>query len=255
MHLTRHSTVPSQGFYTSKVSSLMIYLNPARFFCVSLLTSLLSLSLSLMLKSADAIENILQPGKIDEAIQWGQTQIDFGYSSVFDKNQYEGPMGSMVLVYTPYMTVAHLAAKAHSAKQTSVKNELNKRLKREIRYLKYTPAESFQVKLVVLLYGDTDTFLTYIQPRIEGFGQGRYQGLKPTKIIADPKATLLETRHGKGVYTGSIAIYLPYQHVTRLETLKLVLSPKVTATSPAPDLSTSGLTPELQVTFDVTALK
>ncbi|MFM7468782.1 MAG: hypothetical protein ACKO37_04725 [Vampirovibrionales bacterium] len=203
-----------------------------------------------------SIENILLPGKVDEAIQWGQSQIDFGYTSVFDKNQYEGPMGSMVLVYTPYMSVAHIAAKAHSAKQTSTKNALNKRLKQEIRYLKYTPPESFQVKMVILLYGDTETFLTQIQPTLEGFGQGRTQGIKPTKTVVDTKASLLETRHGKPVYTGSIALYLPYQKIMRLETLKLTLAPKPFLPDGTPvDLSSSGLTPELHVAFDVATLR
>lgn len=171
---------------------------------------------------AFALEDVLAVGVSDQAVAYGKSQVGFGYSALFGKNWQEGPMGILVTLYTPYMMLASRAAKIERTEDDAKKAALRKSLKKEISFYRYNP-QDITVKILVSLYGDSETFLNTVKVTMKGFGQGRYTELKPTRRVVDPKARYLETRHGAKIYTGDIALYIPWADFKKLETFAVTL--------------------------------
>jgi hypothetical protein len=181
------------------------------------------LLVTLTIQKAFALEDVLAVGVSDQAVAYGKSQVGFGYSALFGKNWQEGSMGILVTLYTPYMMLASRAAKIERTEDDAKKTALRKSLKKEISFYRYNP-QDITVKILVSLYGDADTFLNTVKVSMKGFGLGRYTDLKPIRRVVDTKARYLETRHGVKVYTGDIALYLPWADFKKLETFSVTIT-------------------------------
>lgn len=181
----------------------------------TLLFMLLSLNLTLPVQALVPMNE----DTIKHAILYGLSMQGRTYRQLFGPNWKENTRdGSLVNVYTPYMT---LAAKAYSVKGLSRRLPLDEaykqakpRLQREIVYLKDTRTPK-KIKFTASLLGTGESFPDTWHAEITGFRNGTAFRLTPTKTVRGKATPLPSGRRDK--MEAILGFYFPYAQVAKLQ--------------------------------------
>ena len=147
--------------------------------------------------------------------------------SLLGANWVEGPNGSLVNVYSPFMLVASKAAKADLSKRPTQSDlkKARKRFAKEVAfYSDEKNAQRIKVKFAVSFYGNTIDFARDYEAKIVGFGRGKEFELKPSKVIHDQKADPITTGASAGTYAAINGYYFNFSDLENLEEFTLELS-------------------------------
>jgi hypothetical protein len=135
----------------------------------------------------DSAMTPLSDGTINQAIKYGIENQGWGLSVFLGSNWREGADGSLLNIYTPFMTLARTVAKHHFKDGASPESvaAARKVVRRDLDYIWEHPA----VKFMVSLYGDNESFAKDYFAVIEGVGEGRSFTIYPSTRIPQTLAT------------------------------------------------------------------
>jgi len=119
---------------------------------------------------------------VNQAIRYGISQGKLGLFSLLGPNWIEGPDGSLLNIYTPFMMIASRVARGgydNNDPSENLLKQIKKRYTKTIRMYQ-DPRHPAQVKFSVSVYGDSPYFARALNARIEGYGSGKKFLLVPT---------------------------------------------------------------------------
>ncbi|MGE0200112.1 MAG: hypothetical protein AB7P76_03995 [Candidatus Melainabacteria bacterium] len=175
--------------------------------------------------SALAFEPIQSTEDVNKAIIYGLNNRDLGYATLLGPNWIEGPEGSLLHVYSPFMLLASQAAGKQSLSGDTSPAALKEARTKMARIISQVndPKGIQEVKFAVSLYGATEDFASHITARVEGVGHGREVELKSRRVILDKKANPVTNGAGDQAYEAVNAYYFNFNDLSHVDMGELVL--------------------------------
>jgi hypothetical protein len=162
---------------------------------------------------------------IDAALVYGMKNRGLGLSALLGANWVEGPEGSLLNIYSPFMIIASKVSKTdlpHNPSATDLK-EARKRLRREVAFYG-DPKNRINVKFAVSLYGSHAAFAQGYHAKIVGDGRGKQFEFLPVKAYPDKLADLVSEGSANTLYQGVNAYYFRLKDLELLEQFTLILT-------------------------------
>lgn len=160
---------------------------------------------------------------INIAIKYGLQNKRLGLSTILGPNWIEGPEGSLLNIYTPFMLVATQASKKNLPEDPTPEEikTCRRKVARIINRLT-DPKEPQMVKFSLFFYGHDIDFAKRSTAKIIGVGRGQEVVLQPSRKILDEIAN--ESQGNVGMFEGINAYYFKFTDVEPLEKYRLIIT-------------------------------
>ncbi len=170
--------------------------------------------------AAQAFVKVDSMHRVYLAIKYGLKHQDYGIIDLLGPNWIEGPEGTLLNVYSPFMLIAQQASQKGFPSDTS--NENVKKVRQTMQRLTarlLDTKEIQEIKFSVSVLGSTENFASSVVARIEGFGRGREIKVDPVRKFLDKKTDLV----GSGRYEAINTYYFRFEDLEYMEELSLIL--------------------------------
>ncbi|MEB3206121.1 MAG: hypothetical protein VKK59_02080 [Vampirovibrionales bacterium] len=146
---------------------------------------------SLIHLQAWAFESVTTMADINRALSWGIQKQGQGYRTLLENNWQEGPQGSLLNIYSPFMQLALKGYKSNLPIEHPDEKDLAEVRKTCRRLISRTmdKAEKSTVRFVLSVTGNTPGFAAGSQATIEGYRNGVLTLVKPIDRVVPAKAT------------------------------------------------------------------
>lgn len=159
---------------------------------------------------------------VNAAVKYGMTSKDAGISSLMGYNWQEGPNGTLLNVYTPFMEIARKVYHKKNLSSNPTAQEVAEAKKKVIKDIDYLWQHPY-VKFMVSMYGPDASFGKNYYAVIEGVGKGRNFRIMPAKIVPQTLA-VQDDPNAKDPSTSYSAVntyYFKFIDIERLDAFTL----------------------------------
>lgn len=161
---------------------------------------------------------------INLALKYGMQNSGLGLFSLLGPNWIEGPEGSLLNIYTPFMMLATKAARGGYPTDPTDQDikDARKRYYKTLRTIR-SPREPLVVKFSVSLYGETPGFANALDARVQGIGRGKSFNIRPYRTLKQKKALEVPDMDYKP-YEAMNAYYFEFSQLENMDEFSLILT-------------------------------
>jgi hypothetical protein len=145
------------------------------------------------LSPAFAFESVTTMADVNRALTWGIQKQGQGYRTLLENNWQEGPQGSLLNIYSPFMQLALKGYKSNLPIEHPDEKDLSEVRKTCRRLISQTMDKALKtsVRFVMSVSGSTPGFAAGSQAAVEGYRNGVLTIVRPTDRLAPAKATAI----------------------------------------------------------------